>query len=241
MTVNQGGRGPDKGSRRLPKSGQIALAMVVAVIGFLLVTQFRENRTLQSRLSFEREADLTQLLSDLGDRSQELQEEIVDLRVQLAAAASASDREKVLIENARQELDGMRILLGIVPVEGEGVEISISDPDAQVGPDLLVDIIQELRDAGAEAIEVNGRRVVASTAFTGAPGALGVDGHAVSAPLRIAAIGARETLAEALRIAGGVQDAVLAQRGASIRIVTRPKLRISSLHPLPKFSYATRS
>ena len=226
---------------RIPRSGQLALALVVSVIGFLLVTQFRENRTLQSRLSFEREADLTQLLSDLGDRSAELQEEIVDLRVQLASAASASEREKVLIENARQELDGMRILLGLVPVEGEGVEISISDPDAQVGPDLLVDIIQELRDAGAEAIEVNGRRVVASTAFTGAPGALGVDGFAVSAPLRIAAIGARDTLAEALRIAGGVQDAVLARRGASIRIVMRPKLRISSLHPLPKFSYATRS
>ncbi|MFY9586539.1 MAG: DUF881 domain-containing protein [Actinomycetota bacterium] len=226
---------------RLPRSGQIAVAIVVAVIGFLFVTQFRENRTLQSRLSFEREADLTQLLSDLSDRSAELNEEITDLRVQLAAAASAGEREKVLIDNARRELDGMRILLGLVPVEGEGIEISISDPDDQVGPDLLVDIIQELRDAGAEAIEVNGRRVVASTAFIGAPGALGVDGVAVSAPLRIAAIGARETLAEALRIAGGIQDAVLARRGASIRITERPGLRISSLHPLPKFSYATRS
>jgi uncharacterized protein YlxW (UPF0749 family) len=226
---------------RIPRSGRIAVAIVVAVIGFLFVTQFRENRTLQSRLSFEREADLTQLLSDLGTRSAELSSEIADLRVQLAAAATAGEREKVLIENARRELDGMRILLGLVAVEGEGVEISISDQDDQVGPDLLVDIIQELRDAGAEAIEVNGRRVVASTAFTGAPGALFVDGSAVAAPLRVAAIGARDTLAEALRIAGGVQDAVLARRGASIRIATRPKLRISSLHPLPKFSYATRS
>jgi uncharacterized protein YlxW (UPF0749 family) len=226
---------------RLPRSGHIALAIAVAVVGFLFVTQFRENRTLESRLSFEREADLTQLLSDLSDRSDELQEGIVDLRVRLAAAATASEREKVLIESARQELDGMRILLGLVAVEGEGIEISISDPDGQVGPELLVDIIQELRDAGAEAMEVNGRRVVASTAFTGAAAALLVDGHAVSAPLRIAAIGARQTLAEALRIAGGVQDAVLARRGASIRIVERPRLRISSLHPLPKFSYATRS
>ena len=241
MTVDRGGRGADKGSLRMPKSGQIALAIVVAVIGFLFVTQFRENRTLQTRLSFEREADLTQLLSDLSDRSDQLQEEIVDLRVQLAAAASAGEREKVLIENARKELDGMRILLGLVAVEGEGIEISISDPDEQVGPDLLVDTIQELRDAGAEAIEVNGRRVVASTAFTGVPGALVVDGSGISTPLRIAAIGARDTLAEALRIAGGVQDAIRARRGASIRIVTRTRLLISSLHPLPKFSYATRS
>lgn len=223
------------------RAGHVALALVVAVVGFLLVTQFRENRTLESRLSLEREADLTQLLSDLSDRSEELNEEITDLRVQLAAAATASEREKVLIDNARREVDGMRILLGLVAVEGEGVDVSISDPDSQIGPDLMVDIIQELRDAGAEAIEVNGRRVVASTAFTGAPGGLFVDGHAVSPPLRISAIGARDTLAEALRIAGGVQDAVLARRGASIRIVTRPRLRISSLHPLPKFSYATRS
>ena len=241
MTVKQGGRGADKGSLRMPKSGQIALALVVAVVGFLLVTQFRETRSLETRLAVEREADLTQLLSDLSDRSDQLQEEITDLRLRLATAASASEREKVLIESARQELDGLRILLGIVPVVGEGIEITISDPDSQVGPDLLVDTIQELRDAGAEAIEVNGRRVVASTAFTGAPGALRVDGQAVSASLRIIAIGARDTLGEALRIAGGVEDTVLARRGASIRIVPRTRIRISSLHPLPRFTYATRS
>jgi uncharacterized protein YlxW (UPF0749 family) len=226
---------------RFPRSGQIALALVVGVVGFLLVTQFRESDTLKTRLAVEREADLTQLLSDLSARSDQLQSEITDLRIRLASAASAGERDKVLIDAARRELDGVRILLGIVSVTGQGIEVTISDPETQVGPDLLVDTIQELRDAGAEAIEVNGRRVVASTAFTGAPGSLRVDGSAIAAPIRIRAIGARETLAEALRIAGGVQDAVLARRGASIQIVTRTTLRISSLHPLPKFSYATRS
>lgn len=226
--------------RRIPP-GQIALAAVVAIVGFLLVTQFRESRTLQTRLALEREADLAQLLSDLSARSDRLQEEIAGLRLRLASAASSSEREQVLIESARQELDSMRVLLGIVPVTGEGIEVTIADPQVQLAPDLLVDTIQELRDAGAEAIEVNGRRVVASTAFTGSPGALRVDGAVVRAPLRIRAIGARDTLAEALRIAGGVQDTVLARRGAGIRIATHPRIRISSLHPLPRFSYATRS
>lgn len=229
------------GARRRVPPGQIALAAVVAVVGFLLATQFRESRTLQTRLALEREADLAQLLSDLSARSDRLQDEIVRLRVRLASAASSSERERVLIESARQELDSMRVLLGIVPVTGEGIEVTIADPHAQFGPDLLVDSIQELRDAGAEAIEVNGRRVVASTAFTGSPGALRVDGAGITAPLRILAIGARDTLAEALRIAGGVRDTVLARRGAGIRLLTRPRIRISSLHPLPRFSYATRS
>jgi uncharacterized protein YlxW (UPF0749 family) len=219
----------------------VALAVVVGLVGFMLVTQYQARRDLEGRLAGEREADLAQLLSDLSARSDDLQTEIVDLRVRLATAATSTERDAVLLATARQELESIRILLGIVAVEGEGIEIVIGDPQETIGPEVLVDIVQELRDAGAEAIEVGGARVVASTAFTGRPGALVVDGTRIPSPIRVRAIGARSTLAEALKIPGGVEDAVGAREGATIAVVVKTTLRIAALHTLPRFTYATRS
>jgi uncharacterized protein YlxW (UPF0749 family) len=229
---------PRAASRR---AGHVALAFVVGLVGFLLVTQYQSRRDLEGRLAAERESDLAQLLSDLGARSDQLQAEIVELRVRLAGAASSSERESVLLDNARVELQSVQILLGLVPVAGEGIEVVIEDPDGELGPDVIVDIVQELRDAGAEAIELGGVRVVASTAVTGSPGALEVDGAAVRSPIRILAIGEGSTLAQALHIPGGVEDVIRERGRAGITVAARPRVIIASLHPLPRFSYATPS
>ena len=232
---------PIPATRRLPRSGQIALAITVAIVGFLLVTQYQTRRDLEARLATEREADLAQLLSDLSARSDELQAEIVDLRVRLATAASTTERDQILLADARQGLESIQILLGVVAVKGEGVEIVLTDTQDTLGPEILVDVVQELRDAGAEAIEIGGVRVVASTAFTGEPGRLLVGGKTIPTPIRIIAIGSRTTLAEALKIPGGVEDTVRARPGATISATPKAMLRITALHPLPRFTYATRS
>lgn len=223
------------------RAGQVALALVVGLVGFLLVTQYQSRRDLETRLASERESDLAQLLSDLSARSDQLQGEIVELRVRLAAAATSSEREAVLLDAARLELQSVQIMLGLVPVAGEGIEVLVEDPDGVLGPEVLLDAVQELRDAGAEAIDVGGVRVVASTSFTGSPGALEVDGAAVRTPIRILAIGAGDTLAQALRIPGGVEEEIRQRGRAAMTITARPRIMIVSLHPQPSFSYATPS
>lgn len=219
--------------------GQVAIALAVALVGFLLAVQLgTPGGAIGQRLAIEREADLVRILSDLSGRSDRLLEQIVELRVQLASAAGSAAQEEILIENARGELDALRVLLGIVPVEGEGIVITIEDPIASVGPDVIVDTLQELRDAGAEAIEINRVRVVASTAIAGETGALRAGGTPISAPYRIRAIGAQETLAEAMRIPGGVADSIRSRAGATILIEPEDRIRISSLHRVPTFTYA---
>jgi uncharacterized protein YlxW (UPF0749 family) len=218
---------------------QIGIALAVALLGFLLATQLQSRPGIATRLAAEREADLTRLLSDLQERSDLLVGEIVDLRVKLATASNSQEQERVLLANARQQLDSLRILLGMVPVQGEGIQITIIDPEGAVGPDLLVDAVQELRDAGAEAIDVNGVRVVASTGFGGRAGAI-VSGRApVRAPFVITAIGSRSTLEAAVRIPGGVLDAVKSRSGAQATVEPGRDLRIRSLRPPPRFAYAT--
>lgn len=222
-----------------PRRGGVALALAVTLLGFLLATQFRATRTLAGRLEAEREEDLAQLLGDLQTQSDELFDEVVGLRVELDRARTSRDRERVLLETASRQLESLRVLLGLVPVVGEGVQITIGDPERTVGPDVLVDAVQELRDAGAEAIEVNGVRIVASTSFSGDPGAINADRTTrLSPPYRILAIGGRQTLAEAMRIPGGVIDTVESQPGASASVTEVTRITIASLRPDPSFSYA---
>jgi uncharacterized protein YlxW (UPF0749 family) len=218
--------------------GQAAIAVAVALVGFLLAVQLRTQQSLGQRLGVEREADLAQLLSDLGQRSDQVLEQIVDLRVRLATQAGSAQQERVLLENARGQLAGLEVLLGLVPVRGPGVVLTITDPQGTVGPEVLLDAVQELRDAGAEAIDIDGRRVVAQTAVAGEAGGLVVGGRRVRAPYRVVAIGDPETLAEAMRIPGGVVDAVTSRPGAAVRVVESRLLRISSLHAPPRLTYA---
>ena len=109
---------------------------------------------------------------------------------------------------------------GPLPATGPGIELTISDPQGKVGSDVLLDALQELRDAGAEAIEVStvdgpAVRVVAST-FAGRRPTDGVevDGTPLTSPYRFRVIGESRTLASALDIPGGVLDVVSPARGA---------------------------
>jgi len=226
-------------ARRIPASaGQIAIALTVAVLGFLLAIQLRATEGLADRLAFERESDLGRILTELQNRSDRLLDEILELRIKLEQSTGSAQQERALIDNARAELRALQILLGIAPVKGEGIVLTITDAGGVVGPELLLDAVQELRDAGAEAIEINDHRVVAHTWFGGVAGALTIDGDALVFPVTIEAIGAPGTLAEAMRIPGGVVDAVGARDEATVRIQERRSVSILSTSRLPRFETA---
>ena len=94
--------------------------------------------------------------------------------------------------------------------------MSISDPDQQVSGPVVLDLIQELRDAGAESIDVGGVRVVASSYVGDAGGDLSVDGTSISRPVLVKAIGDPNTLASAMTIPGGIVETIR-QKGAMPR------------------------
>jgi uncharacterized protein YlxW (UPF0749 family) len=227
-----------RGTRR---ATQLPLALVTALLGFLLATQFQARESLKTQLAGEREEDLAQILANLSTSSDQIQDEIVSLRVRLETARGSADQEQALLEGARQQLDSLRILLGLAAVHGPGLVATITDPDGTVGPEVLLDAVEELRDAGAEALQLNDVRIVASTAFAGPAGAITVSGARVAAPYVITAIGAAETMFQALKIPGGVVDTIAARQGASIGIQQRQEVKIASLRPAPRFTYASPS
>jgi uncharacterized protein YlxW (UPF0749 family) len=133
------------------------------------------------------------------------------------------------------------VLAGTTKVRGPGVRIVIRDEEGGVDAAEILDTVQELRDAGAESIEVAERRVVVNTWFANPPdpgtAAILVSGDLRPSPYTILAIGDPETLATAMEIPGGVADSVRTA-GALFEMEQREALDITSTVPLTTPEYA---
>lgn len=202
------------------------VALACGLLGFVLVAQVRATEAVGERLRGEREEDLAQILSNLSAQADRLTLEITDQRLTLLALQNAAQGDQVALRTLEQRLEELRILAGVVAAEGEGVVFIIHDPEGQVRQDLLVDAIQELRDAGAEAMAVNGIRLVVSSAFSVRNDRLLLDGQRLSPPYRIAAIGPAETMAKALAIPGGAVDTLQAREGVRAEVEQLERLEV---------------
>lgn len=202
-------------SSRPPSSGErprghlfttAAVALACALLGFLLVTQMRATENVGAQLEGEREEDLATILANLSAETDRLQRESTDLRLTLLAFEGSAEQDDLALRNLERRLEDFSILAGVAAAEGEGVVLTVDDPQGRLGPEHFVDAIQELRDAGAEAIDVEGNRLVVSSSFTVRNDRVLVDGTPMTTPYRIAAVGPAETMARALAIPNGVID-----------------------------------
>jgi uncharacterized protein YlxW (UPF0749 family) len=206
---------------------RVLVTLTCALLGFLLVGQVRPEE-IGERLAAEREEDLARILTDLSAESDRLQSEITELRLLLIELETSQEAEQVVLSSLERRLDDLRVLTGVVAAHGEGVLLTIHDPAGQVTQDLLVDAMQELRDAGAEAIEVNGHRLVVSSAFSTRGERILLDGNALGPPYRIAAIGPADTMAKAMDIPGGVVDTFESRPSVRVAIDVLAELTVEA-------------
>jgi uncharacterized protein YlxW (UPF0749 family) len=224
--------------RSSPTRGQLAVAALCGLLAFALVTQVHATSS-SGGLQAARVDDLLGILSDLDNRGDRLRAEIGDLQVREQRLRNGSGQSAAALREARDRLRVLGVLTGTVAARGPGIVLVVDDPRGQVRADTLVDAIEELRDAGAEAMQLSGVRVVADTAIVDAGGSgVVVDGHRVAPPYRLAAIGDRRTLAGALGIPGGVLDTVDGQSGAHATVVPSPVVTVGALRPLEQPRYA---
>jgi uncharacterized protein YlxW (UPF0749 family) len=227
--------------RAKPSRGQLVAGVLCALLGFAVAVQVRANQ--DSGLAGLRQTDLVSILDDVTARAARLQAEARDLEDTKARVSGGSTGSLAALDEARQRSKTLGILAGTLPAEGPGIEFTITDPKGKVGADVLLDTLQELRDAGGEAFEIGSVagpsvRVIASTYVTDADGGgVVVDGVTLQSPYRIRVIGDSRTLAGALDIPGGVLD-VLNQDNAQGSVTQQADVLITSLRPAPTPQYA---
>lgn len=187
--------------------------LLCILLGMAIVTQVRQNESGDS-LETARPADLLVLLDSLQQREGSLNTEVADLQRTLQQLQASGSSDQAAIENAQSRLEALSIQIGTVAATGPGVTLTIEDNAPGVPAETMLDVINELRAAGAEAIEIRGGdqqsavRVGLDTWIIGAPGALTADDVTLRPPYSVLAIGDPPTLAAAMNIPGGAMDSV---------------------------------
>jgi uncharacterized protein YlxW (UPF0749 family) len=193
-----------------------ALGLLLCVLlGVAIVTQVRQNDSGDS-LETARPADLLILLDSLQQREASLSTEVADLQRTLQQLQASGSSDQTAIENAQARLAALSIQIGTVGATGPGVTLTIEDPAPGVAAETMLDVINELRAAGAEAIEIRAGgadqqiavRVGVDTWVVGTPGQLTIDNVALQPPYSVLAIGDPPTLAAAMNIPGGAMDSI---------------------------------
>jgi len=213
-------------SRPRATRGQLIVALLCGLLGFALVTQVHSQAG--AGLSSARQADLVDVLDNLSSKSDQLRSQIADEQDALAKLTGGAGQNQAALDEAQQRAQTLRILAGTVGASGPGIDLRITDPGKKITADVLLDSLEELRDAGAEAVEIRGEptreasgstdtaspgaplavRLVASSYFVDALDGSGVvvDGTELAPPYDLLAIGDPPTLSQAMGIPGGVVD-----------------------------------
>lgn len=205
--------------------GGLMAAVLALGLGFAVMTQVRQNE--KAGLDRLSQADLVALLANVNDQSARLEKELDDLKSSKEQLSRGGD--EAAVTDARKRLDQLAILNGTVQAKGPGIVIEVDNSGGGVTDANVLDAVQELRDAGAESIDVGGNRVVASSWFTDVNGKPAVEGHALAGKFTISAIGDPHTMSTAMAIPGGVTD-TLTQAGARVKVSEDTSMQITSLH-----------
>ena len=218
--------------------GQITAGVLMLVLGFAAVVQVRSNTT-DAEYVGARQDELINLINSLSLASDRAENEIAELEETRNSLLNDTQARRTALERARQRADELGILAGTLPAVGPGIQVTIRDPDGAVGSNNLINGLQELRDAGAEAIEINNSvRVVAQTALRDAPnGGIVVDGETITAPYVIEAIGGPHNLASALDLRRGFTYEV-ERVGGEVGVARSDSVEIASVHEAPRSQYA---
>jgi uncharacterized protein YlxW (UPF0749 family) len=212
------------------------IGILTLLLGFAIAVQVHANST-GNALSGLQDSDLVGLLDTENIRADRLRAQISELQDSLRRLQTSGNRALAARRQTQREERVLGVLLGTLPAVGPGVQVTISDPDGKLTGEDLLDVVEELRGAGAEAIQFGPVRVSTDTAFTGGHGTVAVDGRVVHAPYSVFAIGGPKTLDTALNIPGGVA-ATVRTAGGQVTVQEEAKLRISATRALPTFHYA---
>lgn len=212
-----------------PSRGHLLVAVILLLCGLLITMQLR-SRSGEQDYSGLRRTELVALLDDLTAESRRLEAEIAELRATQQQLLSGADRQRVARNEAERRHKELSILSGSAPAVGEGIHLVIVDPNQAVGETVLLNAIEELRDAGAEVMEVNDRVRVVAGSWVGSDGnQLVMDGVPLERPITIDAIGDPHALTEALRYRGGLVSEIQDDRiGGTVSITPSDHIEIDS-------------
>lgn len=178
------------------KKDIIIISSICLVLGFIVVRQFYLQQKVNKVSQPEEGNAIAMEVAELIKNNDELQAEIDDLTGQKDILFSSAANQQAANETIEKNLDKYRIILGQTKVEGTGVEIIFDD---KVDSTQIIDLINALKNIGAEAIAINHQRLNQKSS---------VEDGIFYPPSRVEAIGDANVLEEALKRKGGIVEQI---------------------------------
>lgn len=211
-------------------STQLLITVLFVILGFTLTAAIAGSRD-DSILANARQSDLVSLLDDLAQREARLDAE--NTRLEDARETLLGGDEYSALNEAKRRADALGVLAGSEVARGAGIEITIS---GNLTATTLIDALQEIRDAGATAIQISDPnlaiRLVANSWFSDSASGVTVSGTALEVPIKISVIGDPAVLKPAIEIPGGLIDTV-GSGGGQVVVEESENVEITAIVPLP--------
>ena len=196
-------------------------------------------------------------------RLEELQESYINLKTEYDALKEYSEQQQKVVEEYKGDSSNNSLLIatltdenklystlaGAKDVVGEGVIVTLNDSDKSVEDGFeastlivhdtdILNVLNELKAAGAEAISINGNRIIANSAVRCVGPVVSVNGNRIAPPFEIKAIGEAQYLESAINLKGGYAD-TLKQVGIQVDVKREKNIIIEKYRDTLKFKYAT--
>lgn len=217
------------------KKEKIVMAITIGISAFVLVAvmfmQFKVvEQTDITSIETMTETELRSELIAWREKYEELQlkyeETLIKINEYKEEYKSDEETERLL----EKELEDLKMLLGETDVQGPGIIVTISEEeieDDRITYEDLLYIVNELKSAGAEAISINGHRIINTTDIVELNSYIRINSKNILAPYTIKAIGNQTYLESALLGVGGYADE-LKKWGFSIEIERSEAVQIEA-------------
>jgi uncharacterized protein YlxW (UPF0749 family) len=201
-----------------------SLAIGLLLVGFLLVAQWRGVETYEVDLETQSDQELALIVSELAGENEELRRESMRLEQRVREVEETEAGQREVLNEAARELQALRVLTGLEAAVGPGVSVRIADPAGVLVTRDLVDLTNELRAAGAEAMSIDGVRVGMSSGFSEVDGVPHLDGEPIEGDVVVFAIGSPALLRQAFEMPGGIGARLGSFPGVEVTILERERV-----------------
>ncbi len=205
------------------RRAQLSILAVAVLVGLLAVGQLR-SQARPTEISSLSAQELSTLVETLDARNRQLRTGLADIREQLREYRLSGSEGESALQVGREDLRRITAFAGLAAVDGQGILMTIEGSFDAIA---LNDLINELRNAGAEAIAVDDVRVTAGSVVTQGH-ALQIDGVDIGRRFTLSAIGSPDGLLGAMERPGGIISQLKLFIRATIDIRQVESVRLSA-------------
>lgn len=214
----------------------ILIALMCALLSFAYMSQINNTKSTYETMD---ESELVRLLNESNTQISNLEQRKTQLNSQLNSLKSAANEQEQARKIAKQNEETSGLISGRLPAKGQGVTIRIGrGSTTKVDASIMFNLIEELRNAGAEVIAINNVRVITSTYIQDAEEGLIVDGTTIKPTYTVKAIGNPQELSNAVDIAGGVGAQLQVKYGSNVNVQPSDSIIIDEVREATQNQYA---